>query len=196
MLPRRVDDDKFLEKVPMSSEQYARYLQVRWDEIQRDSRGKVNPDKSGDEELKSFRVNSRLVCNYAVPPELREAVEDVVLNRKVGAGDTLIELATRVKGAAKEQGVDLAWREWSIDKRLEGHDEDIQEQRHNCQKFATRQDLEKLRETTEAKHTELERDVKNLGQQLSEVVRREVDTLRTEQQRQAENAAVQRHQRL
>jgi hypothetical protein len=73
MLPRRVDDDKFLEKVPMSSEQYARYLQVRWDEIQRDSRGKVNTDKSGDEELKSFRVNSRLVCNYAVPPELREA---------------------------------------------------------------------------------------------------------------------------
>ncbi len=72
----------------------------------------------------------------------------------------------------------------SIDKRIEGHDEDIQEQRHNCHKFATRQDLEKLRETTEAKHTELERDVKNLGQQLSEVVRREVDTLRTEQQRQ------------
>jgi 5-methyltetrahydrofolate--homocysteine methyltransferase len=52
-------------------------------------------------------------------PELREAVEDVVLNRKVGAGDTLIELATRVKGAAKEQVVDLAWREWPVGKRLE-----------------------------------------------------------------------------
>ncbi|MBI5792757.1 MAG: homocysteine S-methyltransferase family protein, partial [Rhodocyclales bacterium] len=52
-------------------------------------------------------------------PELREAVEDVVLNRKVGAGDTLIELATRVKGAAKEQVVDLAWRQWPVDKRLE-----------------------------------------------------------------------------
>jgi 5-methyltetrahydrofolate--homocysteine methyltransferase len=56
-------------------------------------------------------------------PELRDAVEDVVLNRKVAGkpnpGDTLIELATRVKGAAKEQVVDLAWREWSVDKRLE-----------------------------------------------------------------------------
>ncbi|NJD35781.1 MAG: methionine synthase, partial [Betaproteobacteria bacterium] len=52
-------------------------------------------------------------------PELREAVEDVVLNRKVGAGDTLIELATRGRGAAKEQVVDLAWREWNVDKRLE-----------------------------------------------------------------------------
>ncbi|MCF8175065.1 MAG: methionine synthase, partial [Burkholderiaceae bacterium] len=53
-------------------------------------------------------------------PELREAVEDVVLNRKTGAGDTLIELATRVKGQAKEQVVDLAWRQWPVDKRL-GH---------------------------------------------------------------------------
>jgi len=52
-------------------------------------------------------------------PELRDAVEDVVLNRKVGAGDTLIELATRVKGQAKEQVVDLAWRQWPVDKRLE-----------------------------------------------------------------------------
>ena len=56
-------------------------------------------------------------------PELREAVEDVVLNRKVAGkpnpGDTLIELATRVKGAAKEQVVDLAWRAWPVDKRLE-----------------------------------------------------------------------------
>jgi 5-methyltetrahydrofolate--homocysteine methyltransferase len=52
-------------------------------------------------------------------PELREAVEDVVLNRKVGAGETLIELATRVKGAAKEQVVDLAWRQWPVEKRLE-----------------------------------------------------------------------------
>jgi 5-methyltetrahydrofolate--homocysteine methyltransferase len=52
-------------------------------------------------------------------PELREAVEDVVLNRKPGAGEVLIELATRVKGAAKEQVVDLAWRQWPVEKRLE-----------------------------------------------------------------------------
>ena len=52
-------------------------------------------------------------------PELREKVEDVVLNRRVGAGEALIELATRVKGQAREQVVDLAWREWAVDKRLE-----------------------------------------------------------------------------
>ncbi len=52
-------------------------------------------------------------------PVLREKVEDVVLNRKVGAGDTLVEFATSVKGSAKEQIVDLAWREWPVEKRLE-----------------------------------------------------------------------------
>jgi 5-methyltetrahydrofolate--homocysteine methyltransferase len=52
-------------------------------------------------------------------PELREKVEDVVLNRKAGAGDTLVEFATTVKGQAKEQVQDLAWREWPVEKRLE-----------------------------------------------------------------------------
>ena len=36
-------------------------------------------------------------------PVLREKVEDVVLNRKAGAGDALVEFATTVKGQAKEQ---------------------------------------------------------------------------------------------
>jgi 5-methyltetrahydrofolate--homocysteine methyltransferase len=52
-------------------------------------------------------------------PELRDKVEDVVLNRKLGAGEALIELATRVKGQAKEQVVDMAWRQWPVGKRLE-----------------------------------------------------------------------------
>jgi 5-methyltetrahydrofolate--homocysteine methyltransferase len=52
-------------------------------------------------------------------PVLREKVEDVVLNRKPGAGDALVEFAQSVKGQAKEQIVDLAWREWPVDKRLE-----------------------------------------------------------------------------
>ncbi len=52
-------------------------------------------------------------------PVLREKVEDVVLNRKPGAGDALVEFAQTVKGAAKEQVQDLAWRQWPVDKRLE-----------------------------------------------------------------------------
>ena len=68
MLPRRVDDDKMLEKVPMSEEQFTHYLQQRWVELKMDSqKGK----KSMDENLGSYRVLSRLACNYAVPAELR-----------------------------------------------------------------------------------------------------------------------------
>ncbi|QDX82922.1 methionine synthase [Denitratisoma sp. DHT3] len=52
-------------------------------------------------------------------PELREKVEDVVLNRRPGAGDALVEFAQTVKGQAKEQVQDLAWRQWPVEKRLE-----------------------------------------------------------------------------
>ncbi|MRR51530.1 MAG: methionine synthase, partial [Rhodocyclaceae bacterium] len=52
-------------------------------------------------------------------PVLREKVEDVVLNRKPGAGDVLVEFAQNVKGQSKEQTIDLAWRQWPVEKRLE-----------------------------------------------------------------------------
>ncbi len=51
-------------------------------------------------------------------PALRERVEDVVLNRRAGAGEALVELAQSVKGKAKEAATDLAWREWAVEKRL------------------------------------------------------------------------------
>src|SRR6476646_6859449 len=52
-------------------------------------------------------------------PELREACEDVVLNRREDASDRLLALAQRFTGKGKEtKEVDLAWREWPVDKRL------------------------------------------------------------------------------
>ncbi|HEV2365713.1 MAG TPA: methionine synthase [Caulobacteraceae bacterium] len=55
-----------------------------------------------------------------IDPELREAVEDVVLNRKRGATERLVELAPKYKGGkAIEREVDLAWRSAPVDKRLE-----------------------------------------------------------------------------
>jgi 5-methyltetrahydrofolate--homocysteine methyltransferase len=51
--------------------------------------------------------------------ELREACEDVVLNRREDAGERLLALAQRFTGKGKEaKEVDLAWREWPVDKRL------------------------------------------------------------------------------
>ena len=43
-------------------------------------------------------------------PELRERVEDVVLNRRKDAGERLVEIAERAKGAARDDSARLAWR--------------------------------------------------------------------------------------
>ncbi len=55
-----------------------------------------------------------------IPAELREAVEDVILNRRSDGTDRLLELAPKYQGdgkvAAKE---DLAWRDLPTSKRLE-----------------------------------------------------------------------------
>ncbi len=52
-------------------------------------------------------------------PELRERVEDVILNRRADGTERLLEIAERYKGKKGEvKGEDLAWREKPIDARL------------------------------------------------------------------------------
>ncbi|MBI4292948.1 MAG: methionine synthase [Betaproteobacteria bacterium] len=53
-----------------------------------------------------------------IPHELRERVEDVVMNRRPDAGERLVEFALSVKGGAKEQVEDLEWRKAPVDERL------------------------------------------------------------------------------
>ncbi|MFN4025289.1 MAG: methionine synthase [Hyphomonas sp.] len=54
-----------------------------------------------------------------IEPELREAVEDVILNRRPDATDRLVELAERFKGQkGKVREKDLSWREMPVEKRL------------------------------------------------------------------------------
>jgi 5-methyltetrahydrofolate--homocysteine methyltransferase len=53
-----------------------------------------------------------------IPAELRERVEDVVLNRRPDAGERLVEFAATVKGQAKSAVEDLAWRERPVAERL------------------------------------------------------------------------------
>ncbi len=67
-------------------------------------------------------VNAGQLAVYeSIEPELREACEDVVLNRRDDATERLLALAERFKGAggreAKEK--DLSWREQPVGKRLE-----------------------------------------------------------------------------
>src|SRR5687768_15978263 len=64
-------------------------------------------------------VNAGMVGVYDdLDPELRERVEDVVLNRRPDAGERLVEVAENAKGAAKDESTKLAWRAKPVDERL------------------------------------------------------------------------------
>ncbi|WP_404474820.1 methionine synthase [Vreelandella venusta] len=67
-------------------------------------------------------VNAGQLAVYDdLPAELRDAVEDVVLNRRNDGTERLLELADKYKGdgsgAAKKE--DLEWRSWAVNKRIE-----------------------------------------------------------------------------
>ena len=56
-------------------------------------------------------VNAGMMGVYdELEPDLRERVEDVVLNRRPDAGERLVEVAENAKGAAKDDSQKLAWR--------------------------------------------------------------------------------------
>ncbi|AKE51744.1 methionine synthase [Kangiella geojedonensis] len=80
-----------------------------------------------------------------IPEKLREAVEDVVLNRKDDATDILLELAEeyRQDGTQEKNKQDLEWRTWEVNKRLQHSlvkgitefiDEDVEESRQGFER--------------------------------------------------------------
>ena len=67
-------------------------------------------------------VNAGQLAVYDdLPAELRDAVEDVVLNRRSDGTERLLDIADKYKGdgsgAAKKE--DLEWRSWPVNKRIE-----------------------------------------------------------------------------
>ena len=65
-------------------------------------------------------VNAGQLALYDdIDPELRELVEDVILNRREDATDRLLEAAEKYRGeGAQKREVDLAWREKPVEERL------------------------------------------------------------------------------
>lgn len=64
-------------------------------------------------------VNAGQLAVYDdIDPELRELVEDVVLNRRPDGTERLLDAAERFKGDGKQQVKDEAWREKSVAERL------------------------------------------------------------------------------
>jgi len=64
-------------------------------------------------------VNAGQLAVYDdIEPDLRERVEDLVLNRRPDATERLLEVAGSAKGRRKEATDDLAWREGPVEARL------------------------------------------------------------------------------
>lgn len=64
-------------------------------------------------------INAGQLAVYAdIPDDLRERVEDIILNRRDDATDRLLEVADQYQGAGKERVVDLLWRNQSVNERL------------------------------------------------------------------------------
>lgn len=86
-------------------------------------------------------VNPTMLEVYEeIPKDLLERVEDVLLDRRDDATERLLDFAESVKGQTKSKEKDLAWRDDSVDKRIEHAlvkgildyiEEDVEEARHS-----------------------------------------------------------------
>ena len=64
-------------------------------------------------------VNAGQLAVYAdIEPDLRDRIEDVILNRREDGTERLLEVAESVQGQATERTVDLKWREAPVAERL------------------------------------------------------------------------------
>ena len=108
MLPKRVGDEDMLQLIPMSDEQFNRYLEARWMEIQMESnRARKGPAALNDD-FKSTRIITRLVCNYAVPSELKEGTKDETdENSKVDKSAVLAKLVANPDRYLRPAGLDV-----------------------------------------------------------------------------------------
>ncbi len=90
-------------------------------------------------------VNAGQLAIYDdIDPELRELVEDVILNRRDDATERLLEAAERYKGeGGKKREEDLSWREKPVNERITHSlvkginayiEEDVEEARHNFER--------------------------------------------------------------
>ena len=67
-------------------------------------------------------VNAGQLAIYSdLPDELRDKVEDVILNRHADGTEQLVDIAEKYRGdgSTEEKKADLEWRSWPVEKRLE-----------------------------------------------------------------------------
>ena len=116
-------------------------------------------------------VNAGQLSVYdEIPKDLRERVEDVILNRRDDASERLLEIATTYKdGGARERKEDLAWRALPVKERLShalvsGNDQYIIEDTEEA-RLARRTSAARHRRPAHGRHERGRRPVR-LGQDV------------------------------
>lgn len=69
-LPTRIAVNDTLVRIPMSPMQFNEYQKARLEEIKLEA-NMMRAQKGSDDSFGTYRVLSRMVCNYALPPELK-----------------------------------------------------------------------------------------------------------------------------
>jgi 5-methyltetrahydrofolate--homocysteine methyltransferase len=65
-------------------------------------------------------VNAGQLAIYEdIDKELKEGVEDIILNRRADATERMLDIAANYQGEQKDEKKQLEWREWPVIKRLE-----------------------------------------------------------------------------
>jgi 5-methyltetrahydrofolate--homocysteine methyltransferase len=79
-----------------------------------------------------------------IPAELRDACEDVILNRRADGTERMLEIAPKYKGTGgAAETIDAEWRSWPVEKRLEhalvkGMDQWVVDDTEEARKVAAR----------------------------------------------------------
>jgi len=81
LLPKEINKESQLVKVSMSGVQFTEYLKARKIEITQES-GKSRRSTDLNENLSSYRIHSRLICNYALPDEITKQIQDAKQDAK------------------------------------------------------------------------------------------------------------------
>lgn len=106
LLPKRIEEENTLVKIPMSEEQYFEYLNARWEEVKSEASKKRTSNLN--DSFGSYRVKSRLVCNYAIPPEFKTVLEEGATEETIVPKPEIIaKLKAESKKYLSEEGLKI-----------------------------------------------------------------------------------------
>lgn len=110
LLPREIESESRLVKIPMSEPQFIEYLKARLDEIKEESRKSL---KKGDldSDMSTYRVKSRLICNYALPPEVKVEIPEGTTDQVEELQNT--EIFEKMKKTPEKYFSDKALKQYS-----------------------------------------------------------------------------------